>query len=252
MLQYVKELYVVTFPQVLTFALFAMFVQTIVSNKFIGHGIVIGIFVMQPVLFNFGWENTLYLFGATPPYTYSDMNGYGHFVQPLFWSITYWLSIAAFLGVLSIGLARRGAEDSLRSRLRLLRQNAPALAPAAAVFLLMAVGSGAWFYYNTHVLNEYLTNKDRRVIQADYEREFKKYEHLPQPKIISVDTQIDIFPERRSFSGNGQFVLQNKSSEPIPQIHVTNAQQSVAQRFLRSPVPHRLLPAPEISMSSML
>ena len=49
------------------FALFAMFVQTIVSNKFIGHGIVIGSFVMQPMLFNFGWENTLYLFGATPP-----------------------------------------------------------------------------------------------------------------------------------------------------------------------------------------
>ena len=119
LLQYAKELYVVTFPQVLIFALFAMFVQTIVSNKFIGHGIVIGLFVMQPVLFNFGWENTLYLFGATPPYTYSDMNGYGHFVQPLFWSITYWLSVAAYLGVLSIGLARRGAEDSFRARLHL-------------------------------------------------------------------------------------------------------------------------------------
>ena len=96
LLQYAKELYIVTFPQVLTFALFAMFVQTIVSNKFIGHGIVIGIFVMQPVLFNFGWENTLYLFGATPPYTYSDMNGYGHFVQPLFWSITLLVFVRSF------------------------------------------------------------------------------------------------------------------------------------------------------------
>ena len=68
LLQYAKELYVVTFPQVLIFALFAMFVQTIVSNKFIGHGIVIGLFVMQPVLFNFGWENTLYLFGNSALY----------------------------------------------------------------------------------------------------------------------------------------------------------------------------------------
>ncbi len=184
-------------------------------------------FVLQAILFNFGWENTLYLFGATPPYTYSDMNGYGHFVQPLFWSITYWLSIAAFLGVLSIGLARRGAEDSLRARLHLLRQNAPGLAPAMVVFLAMAVGSGWWFYYNTHVLNEYLTNKDRRVIQADYEKNFKKYEHLPQPKIISVDAQIDIYPERRSFSGTGHFVLQNKTPQPIAQVHLTDAQQSV-------------------------
>ena len=27
-------------------------------NKFIGHGIVIGVFVLVPILFNFGWENT--------------------------------------------------------------------------------------------------------------------------------------------------------------------------------------------------
>lgn len=228
LLQYAKELYVVTFPQVLTFALLALFVQTIVGNKFVGHGIVIGVFVLQPVLFNWGWENTLYLFGATPPYTYSDMNGYGHFVMPLFWSIAYWISIAAFLGVISIGLARRGAEDSIRARFGLLRQNTLRLAPYAAFFLLLAIGSGSWFYYNTHVLNEYLTNKDRRDIQATYERNFKKYEHLPQPKIVSVDAQIDIVPEGRSFSGTGHFVLENKTSQPIAQIHITNPQQSVS------------------------
>jgi ABC-2 type transport system permease protein len=48
LLQYFKELYIVTFPQVLAFALLALFVQTVVSNKFIGHGIVIGIFVLVP------------------------------------------------------------------------------------------------------------------------------------------------------------------------------------------------------------
>ena len=64
----------------------------------------IGIFVLVPILFNFGWENTLYLPGQTPPYTYSDMNGYGHFVPALFWSILYWFSIFAVLGVLSIGM----------------------------------------------------------------------------------------------------------------------------------------------------
>ena len=75
LLQYVKELYFVTFPQILAFALFALFVQTMVSNKFIGHGIVLGVFILQPILFNIGWENTLYLIGAVPAYTYSDMNG---------------------------------------------------------------------------------------------------------------------------------------------------------------------------------
>ncbi|KAA6456403.1 hypothetical protein DYQ86_24995 [Acidobacteria bacterium AB60] len=229
LLQYFKELYVVTFPQVLIFILLAFFVQTIVNNKFIGHAIVIAVFLMQTILYNYGWENTLYLFGATPPYTYSDMNGYGHFVKPLFWSIAYWLSIAAFLGVLSIGLARRGAENSLKARLRLLGQNAFGLVPAATVFLLLAAGSGWWFYYNTHVLNQYLDNKQRRDIQADYEKNFKRYEHLAQPKILTADSQIDILPDSRSFTGTGHYLLENKTTAPISQIHITNQQQSVSE-----------------------
>jgi len=226
-LQYFKELYVVTFPQVLTFILFAFFIQTVVSNKFLGYAILIGLFVLMPILYAFGWENTLYLLGQTPAYTYSDMNGYGHFVPALFWSITYWFAVCAVLGVISIALARRGAEDSLRARVRLALQRAPRLAAVAVFFAIIAVGSGSWYYYNAHVLNEYLDSKARRVIQADYERQFKKYENLPQPKVTAVDANINIYPERRSFDGNVRITLENKTNQPIPQIHVTDQKQSV-------------------------
>ncbi|MGB9510059.1 MAG: M1 family aminopeptidase, partial [Candidatus Acidiferrum sp.] len=227
-LQYCKELYLVVFPQIMTFALLALFVQTLVPNKFLGHTIAIGIFVLVPIIFGFGWENTLYLFGNVPPYAYSDMNGYGHFVSALFWSITYWLSIAAFLGVISIAFARRGAEFGWKARLHLASERFPRLVPAALLLLFIAVGSGTWYYYNAHVLNEYLNAKQRRAIQADYERSFKKYENLPQPKITAVDTQIDIDPAHRSFSGWGRYTLQNKTSQPISQIHITDQRQSVS------------------------
>ena len=65
--QYGKELYLVTFPQVISFILLALFVQTIVSSKFMGHAIVIGIFVLDPILFRFGLENTLLLPGRPLP-----------------------------------------------------------------------------------------------------------------------------------------------------------------------------------------
>ena len=226
-LQYFKELYLVTFPQVLTFVLLALFIQTVVSNKFVGHAIVIGLFVLLPILYNFGWENTLYLVGQVPAYIYSDMNGYGHFVPALFWSIAYWFGICGALGVVSIALARRGAEDSLRARVRLALQRAPRLAPAALLFALIAVGAGSWYFYNAHVLNEYLDSKARRGIQADYERKFKQYENLLQPKVTAVDATIDIYPERRSFDGSVRMTLENKTGQPIPQIHITDQKQSV-------------------------
>ncbi|MGI4828142.1 MAG: ABC transporter permease/M1 family aminopeptidase [Janthinobacterium lividum] len=242
-LQYFQELFLIVFPQILGFTLIAFFVQTVVSNKFIGHAIVVAVFLAQIVLFRFGLENTLMVPGQVPTYTYSDMNGYGHFVPAILWSLMYWTAIFAVLGVLSMALARRGAEDSLRHRMHLLQQRLPPLLPATAVFALVAVLSGAWFYYNAHVLNEFLTSKQRRDIQADYERDFRKYRTLPQPKIISVDAQVDLDPDHRAFSGSGHFVLQNKTSEPISQIHITDQQQSVADVSFDRPF-HRVLQAP--------
>jgi ABC-2 type transport system permease protein len=205
-----------------------MFVQTVVSNKFVGHGILIGIFVLMPILFSFGWENTLYLVGQVPAYTYSDMNGYGHFVPALFWANTYWLGVTAVLGVVSMAFARRGAEDSLRSRARQALRLAPRLAPLALLFAVVAAGAGGWYFYNGHVLNEYLDSKARRGIQADYERKFKQYENLLQPKVTAVEATINIYPERRSFDGSVRMILQNKTGQPIPQIHVSDIKQSVS------------------------
>jgi hypothetical protein len=223
LLQYGQELYLVVFPQVVIFVLLSLFVQTVVSNKFIGIGIVIVIFVITPILQSFGWENTLYLIGNTTSVTYSDMNGYGHFVQALIWSTTYWLSFMCVLAVLSIALARRGAEEGWASRFKLARQRAPRLLPAGIFFLLVTIGSGGWFFYNAHILNQFISAKDGRHIQADYERAYKKYERLPMPKIIAVDSNIDIFPERRSFTGTGHYLLQNKTDAPIAQIHISDA-----------------------------
>ena len=235
-LQYFKELYVVTFPQILTFILLALFVQTIVSNKFVGYAILLGAFILMPILYNFGWENTLYLIGQVPTYTYSDMNGYGHFRQAMFWSITYWLAICALLGVISIAFARRGAEDSFGARARLALHRAPRLVPAALLLAILALGSGGWYYYNGHVLNEYLDSKARRGIQADYERKFKQYENLLQPKVTAVDANINIYPERRSFDGNIRMTLENKSSQAINQIHVTDQMNSATNVQFDHPV----------------
>ena len=223
LLQYAKELYLVAFPQVLIFVLLALFVQTIVSNKFIGHGIVIFVFVLTPILSSFGWENTLYLLGNTTSVTYSDMNGYGHFVQALLWSTAYWLGFMCVLGVISIALARRGADDGLASRLKLARQRAPGLLPIGMLFALITAGSGAWFFYNAHILNVYVNAKEARTIQAQYERENKKYMHQLQLKLIAADTKVDIFPAQRSFTGTGRFVLQNKYPTPISQVHLSDA-----------------------------
>ncbi len=227
LVQYFQELYLVVFPQVVIFALLAFFVQTIVPNKFIGHGILIGVFLLEQISDTMGLSDRLYMFGDVVPYTYSDMNGYGHFVRPLLWSILYWLAWAVLFGVIASLLARRGAEINLRARLRTARRSLPAYAVLLIIPTLAAVGSGSWYYYNTHILNSFLTDKAIRNLQADYEKSYKKYENRPILKITAVDTQVDIFPEERRFHATGTFTAVNKTDKPISEIYLTNSRKSL-------------------------
>lgn len=235
--QYFTELFLVVLPQIVTFALLAMFLHSIMSNKFLGHAVVVAVFLVPLIIQRYGYENTLYLVGQTTPYIYSDMNGYGHFAPALAWSIVYWLSWMALLGVVSIAFTRRGSDMSWRARWHQAKQRAPGLMPYAAVFLLATAGSGAWFFWNAHVLNEYQNNQMRRAFQANYEKQYKRYEKFPQPKVIAVDATVNIYPERRSFDAKGYYILQNKTGQPISEIHITNEKQSIED--VRFAVPFR-------------
>jgi ABC-2 type transport system permease protein len=227
LLQYFQELYLIVFPQIVIFALLAFFVQTIVPNKFIGHGIVIGVFLIEQILDARGVTDHLFTYDDIPVYTYSDMNGYGHFVQPILWSTVYWLGWGLFLGLLASLLARRGAETGLRSRLRGARQSLPAYAAPLIVAMLITAATGGWYYYNTHVINPFLTDNDTRKLQAEYEKLYKKYERAPGPKITAVDTKVDIYPETRSFHATGNYIAVNKSAGPISEIYITNGTKSI-------------------------
>jgi ABC-2 type transport system permease protein len=226
---YAKEIYLVYLPQLLMVILLALFLQTVLGNKFVAHAVVVGFFILIPTLYAWGIENRMYLYGEITPYTYSDMNGYGHFVNALFWVTVYWLSVGGLLGVLAIVFARRGTEQSFGARLKKVGPRMSSLIPAAAAFLLLAAASGTVFFYNTHVLNQFRTAKQNRHRAAEYEQLYKKYERLPQPKVTAVDVAVDIFPERRSFTGTGYYLLVNHSSKPIDEVHITDSRDSVQE-----------------------
>jgi ABC-2 type transport system permease protein len=226
---YAKEIYLIYLPQLLMVILLALFLQTVLGNKFVAHALVVGFFILIPTLYAWGIENRLYMYGEITPYTYSDMNGYGHFVKALFWITSYWLCVGGLLAVFAIAFARRGTEQSFAARLKMAGPRMKRLIPATAAFLLLAGTCGAVFFYNTHVLNEFRTAKQNRRRSADYEQLYKKYERLPQPKVTAVDVAVDIFPERRSFSGSGYYMLVNHTDKPIDEVHISDIRESLQE-----------------------
>jgi len=202
-------------------AALCLFFQVVCNQKYVGWLAVVAIFIGGEVLPLLRLEHHLYRFGTSPTSVYSDMNGYGHFVAPMVWFSLYWGFVCALMVVISHLLWVRGTETSRALRLREAgrRLNGPVKA-ALAFSLLGVAATGGWIFYNTNILNHYRPTKTALDTQATFEKKYKKYEGIPLPRIVDVQADVDIFPERRAADIRGRYILRNKTAGPIDVLHL--------------------------------
>ncbi|MFC4310705.1 ABC transporter permease/M1 family aminopeptidase [Steroidobacter flavus] len=219
-LLYLQAAFIDSWPFVLMGAL-ALFLQIISNHKFLGYLLLILAMLAQIVLSQIGYEHNLYNYAGAPQMTYSDMNGYGHLLKPWAWFQTYWTLFAAILIVLANAFWVRGTASrwSLRWReaLRSLRgPQAVALASLALAFIV----TGGWIFYNTNILNEYVPEDVAFDRQARLEKDYRQFKDLPQPRVVDVRADVDIYPEERRSVIRGHYHLINKHDVAIPELHV--------------------------------
>lgn len=208
--------------QFMLVAVLALFLQVMTNNKFVGFFLIVVYFVMAPILGALHVDHNLLYYGNAPNPQYSDMNGYGFRVKPFLWFMMFW-SLAACLMLVCVHLFwSRGKETAWRTRLALARSrwNGPTLA-VTTVLGLAWVATGAWIFYNTNILNEYVPGNVAEDRQARFEKDYKQYEGIPQPKITAIRTEVDIFPEDRAVDIRGTYGLVNKTGQPIETLHLT-------------------------------
>jgi len=227
---YFSRLFSSTLSFLLLYTLLSFFVHVMVNHKFLGHATIIVFFIVTGILGSLGVEHSLFQFGEANLGTYSDMNGYGHFVTSFSWFDLYWFGFAGILFAISIFFAVRGSESILKTRWKVgkLRLTKPVLT-FTIVCLLTFCSSGCYIYYNTNVVNKYQNSDEQEKQQADYEKKLKKYLTLTQPKIVDVNVKVDLFPESRDFVAEGYYIIANKSDEVISEVHIQSASESDAK-----------------------
>jgi len=233
---YLTDLFGIRLVGYWTLCVLAFFVHMLVNQKYFGHFVMVLYFVSTLALPAIGLQHYLYRFGQSPPYIYSDMNGYGPFAAPVFWFRLYWAIAAVALAILTNTLWIRGKESSGRVRLGIAasRFTRPAIAGlATCAVLLLAVGG--YIFYNTNILNPYLTTNAIDEARAQYEKKYRQYQDLPQPKITDINTQIDLDPANRSVEMRGTMMLENKTSSTIDRVAITVLPVDLAP----TPPPHR-------------
>ncbi len=200
----------------------AVFLQVMSNQRFIGYAVFILVFALQLVLQSLDLEHNLYTFGGAPALTHSDMNGYGHLLRPWGWFEAYWSVFAAMLLLIAAGFWVRGAAPSWRGRwVQAMRTLRGAQGRAVVLLALVFVAIGSWIFYNTNVLNEYLPADVSLDRQANYEKQYRKYKDLPQPRIVDVRADVDIYPEERRVQILGHYRVVNKDAAPIAELHVS-------------------------------
>jgi aminopeptidase N len=202
-------------------AALAIFVQTLSPNKFVGWAMMVVYLISTLVLGNLGFEDNLYQYSGGPTVPLSDMNAQGHYWIGAYWFRLYWSAFALVLLVLAYGVWRRGTETRLLPRLRQLPRRLTGVAGVVMVVALAVfAGSGAFIFYNTHVLNPYRTMLGDEKWAADYEKKFLRYETLPQPKVANVTLALQIWPHQTRIDARGSYQIQNRTNAPIGVLHV--------------------------------
>jgi ABC-2 type transport system permease protein len=218
---YLQALFGFRLIDLVLLAVLAMAIHVIVDHKYVGHLIVFVVFIGLPLIGQFGFERNLYQYGGDGGLAYSDMNRWGPYAHPFIYWKLYWAAFAILLAVLTNLLWVRGEETHARWRARLARLRFGRGARGVTAFASLSfIGLGGFLFYNTDVLNRYSTSTQRRHLRAEYERKYKRYELIPQPRITAVQVQVDLVPEHGDMRVRGHYVLRNKTKVPIDTVHL--------------------------------
>jgi ABC-type transport system involved in multi-copper enzyme maturation permease subunit len=222
--QYVEMLFGLQLAEYVLFAVLVFLVHTAVNQKYLGLLVSLLAYLWLVVAPFLGVEHKLLVYSASPEWSFTDMRGFGGTIGPWAWFKLYWAAWALFLAVAARLLWVRGRESGLGARMLIARLR---LTGATSGVAGMAVGLivilGGFIAYNTNVLNEYVTDDELVQRRADYERQYGKYEGIPQPMRAATNLRIEIHPRRRAATIHGSYRLVNRAAVPIDSVHVEPA-----------------------------
>jgi ABC-type transport system involved in multi-copper enzyme maturation permease subunit len=200
----------------------AMFIHVIANHKYVGHFVMVGYYGLALLLPRLGFEHKMYWPNSQPAWMYSDMNGFGQYVRPLFWFKAYWVCFALMLAVVANLFWVRGVDVGLRQRWKLARERLTKRSVAlGGAGLAGFVAIGAFLYWNMDVLNRYRTKYEEDELTARYERTYKvTWDGAGQPRVTAVNVDAELFPNERRLTLRGTMDVENRTAAPVTRLFV--------------------------------
>lgn len=208
--------------QLVVYCMIALFVNSLVKNKYMGMGIFGLIVVLSLKADMLGFEHPLTSIGFIPRVGYNNMDGFNGASNLFDHLALYWLALGLLLVLVSFKIWNRGVVATLSVKLSQLKQSWSKSQKLAFIgSILLFIGAGSLVFYNVNIVSKYETQNDRLDFSENYERNFKKYESLERLYRTSMKTEVAIYPKERSYTVKADYMLKNKSEHPLLELFIT-------------------------------
>ncbi|MDB4534586.1 hypothetical protein N9242_06920, partial [Vicingaceae bacterium] len=220
---YVQDFLYKSFPMFIIWSCIFVFIQIIINNKYLGYFVsILMLFLLDILFLILEVETNMLSIGSGPSYIYSDMNGFGSALAASNWFNLYWV----LFGLLILGLSGliwvRGVTFGFKNRVKSAKKHlTPIYTFGLVIVSILWIATASFVYYNTQILNPYKTSDTIEDGQIKYERDYKKYEGIAQPKITDVKYVIDIYPNEQKLLAKSGLIIQNQTNQVIDSLHYT-------------------------------
>ncbi|OUR99039.1 hypothetical protein A9Q86_13315 [Flavobacteriales bacterium 33_180_T64] len=220
---YIKDLFGLRLVNYIVWAFLALFVHALFRNLYLGLFVLIIIGAAIPFLSLAGIEQDLFKYNEGPGFGFNDMNGYGDSLGRYLLYKMYWVLGGLILLVLTGLFWVRGLPHSFKERLKIVssRFKMP-IAITLVVLLIGFMSLGYTIYNETNIENVSYSSKEREKLRVDWEKTYKKYQNIAQPRIVSVKTDVNLFPKTRDFNASGDYIMVNKTDEAIDSVFLSH------------------------------
>lgn len=207
--------------QLAVYCMIALFVNSLVKNKYMGMGIFGLIVILSLKADMLGFQHPLTSLGFMPEVSYSNMNGFSGGSSLFNHLAMYWLALGLLLVLISFKVWNRGIVSAFSAQLKQLKQGWTTIQKMGfAILMLIFLGAGSLVFYNVNIVSDYETVSDQLDFSENYERKFKQYESLERLYATSKKTEVAIYPNERNYTVKANYILKNKSDKPLSEVFI--------------------------------
>lgn len=188
-------------------------IQAIIMKKFSGLVLAAVFLAVTNSFFGsmIGLQHPLFRFAKSSANYTGDMNGFGAYLNSFGIKMIYWSAFTVIAGIIA-SLAWGNLQHI--SFFRRLKQLKPATYFVMILALLIMLVSGTTISNKTR----FISRAEQANRQQEYEQQYRKYQSIPAPAIVSVKTTIDLYPEKNSYAITGEYILLNKQATALDSV----------------------------------